>query len=110
MKSRVLDGKETGKYLDGTVGIAIEFGVPWPPFDTPLRVVVEWDSDYDDYPEVQVIRAELAEAQAELKAVVYGDYPLLEPDTVLKAAQRCRSLDNAYYRAVGRLADADDGR
>ena len=109
MKTGVRAGKETGRYLDGTITLSIEPGVPWPPFETDLRVVVEWDSDYDDHPEVQAIRSDLTNAQGELEAAVYGDEPLLVlgPAEVAAVAQNCRDLQNAYYRTVSRLFEED---
>ena len=103
MKTGVRAGKEMGRYLDGKVQIAIEPGVPWPPFGTDLRVVVEWSSDYDDHPEVQAILADLAKAQGELDVAVYGDRPFLVHAEFVAAAQTCRSLQNDYFRTVARL-------
>ena len=53
--------------------------------------------------ELMRVTARLFEAQKELKRVVYGNYPKIDSDEVLTAAQNCRSYDNMRNRVIARL-------
>ena len=59
--------------------------------------------DIATHPDVMELTVALTQAQSELYEAVYGNEPFIDAEEVLKAAQECRSTDNARNRLIAQM-------